>query len=252
MRFKQFTTSRKQIADIMNNALSPEQYNIRPDGIVDVIDKGGIFIHKSFLVNGRLPIQFGTVEGNFIMDSVGATSLIGCPSVVNGKFNISDNMSITSLAGGPKEVHGGSYVLSFTSVASLADIAKITMQHAPAHVSGINVNTVGCVNLTSVESLVGIPSNLHSILFPSEMTSLVGVDTVIKQLLTGEVVINSRKITKGGIGLLLIDGLTEIKDSRQQLSEPFRIIEKYIGRPNDIFDCQVELFEKDFDDWAEL
>jgi hypothetical protein len=76
--------------------------------VVDV--KGDVFIDIHSNKDNKfpiLPIQFGTVTGDFIITSMGLSSLVGCPHSVYGNFNVAFNELQTvdyfpSLIGGEK------------------------------------------------------------------------------------------------------------------------------------------------------
>ena len=81
------------------NAMGIENYTINTDLTVDV--KGDVYIMSKILKN--IPVQFGTVSGNFDCSHNMLTSLEGCPKEVGGDFYCSFNR-LTSLEGGPKTV----------------------------------------------------------------------------------------------------------------------------------------------------
>ena len=88
---------------------------IHEDGSVDV--NGNIKIHEDDLVNGKLPIKFGYVSGNFYCSYRKLTSLEGCPQDVGRHFNCCWNQ-LTSLEGCPKGV-GGDFYCNNNRLASL-------------------------------------------------------------------------------------------------------------------------------------
>lgn len=70
--------------------------------------------------------------------------------------------------------------------------------------------------------------------------------------------LDSKKIIRGGLGLILIKGnISTIRNTSDYndvnpLTQPFEIIQRYLGKPNDIFDCQNELIEAGFEEYAQL
>lgn len=84
-----------------------------------------------------------------------------------------------------------------------------------------------------------------------KVTSLVGINDDLKQVT--EMFFNFNKVNVGGIGLILIKGLKYIHQSNDgELIEPFKIIEKYLGKPDEIFECQMELIEAGYKAYAQL
>ena len=55
-------------------------------------------------------------------------------------------------------------------------------------------------------------------------------------------------ITEGGLGLLLIKGLKTLKTTLPAL----RIINKYLGKSDALYECQTELIDNGFDKIAQL
>ena len=86
------------------NSMGIKNYTINSDGTVDV--KGDVDISKKSLKN--IPVQFGTVSGNFYCSSNNLTTLKGGPEIVKRHFYCSFN-KLTSLEYSPKEVGGDFY-----------------------------------------------------------------------------------------------------------------------------------------------
>ena len=142
------------------------------------------------------------------------TSLDGCPQHITGNFFCHRAM-ITSLVGGPRIVDGD-YDCYSNRLTDLDGCAS--------HIGG-------------------------SFVFWSnpKLTSLVGVHKIIKSCKS--IQFSDNRITQGGIGLLLIDNLTEITDK----TLPFEIISKYIGTgAKGILRCQNELIEMGYPNNAKL
>ena len=82
-----------------------DDYTINPDGTVDVVGDVSTYHHPDDSLT-ELPIQFGTVTGNFDIGSLeNLTTLKGCPHTV-GFFGCNGLKKITSLEGGPNIVFG--------------------------------------------------------------------------------------------------------------------------------------------------
>lgn len=82
------------------------------------------------------------------------------------------------------------------------------------------------------------------------ITSLVGINDIVESM-DGSFRFTPENIKSGGIGLILIVGLSLVYTNIQN-SVPFKIIARYIGRPEDIFECQSELIEAGYEAIAQL
>lgn len=77
----------------------------------------------------------------------------------------------------------------------------------------------------------------------SKIKSLEGFNTKIQ----GWCYMNWDQIKTGGISLMLTGTSGFVYPS-----QPFMIIEKYLGRPEDIFECQAELIAAGFEEYTKL
>ena len=159
------------------------------------------------------------VDGPQIVDSyyncvkAELTSLVGCPDYISGYFDCSDNQ-ISTLIHGPQRVDG----CYWCSNNRLTDL-------------------VGCAS--HIEKTLSVNNN--------QITSLVGIHKIIKNCTRIE--FDSSKITQGGIGLLLIDNLTDIASD----STPFKIIKNYLGTgTKGMMACRSELIANGYDAYAKL
>ena len=141
------------------------------------------------------------------------SSLSGCPEHITGDFNVY-NDNLTSLIGGPQRVNGD-YQCSYNRLTDL----------------------VGCASY-----IAGILNCQHN-----QITSLVGIHKIIKSCNT--IYFNSKLITQGGIGLLLIAELDSISTGRM----PFRIIKSYLGTgTKGMMACRDELIKEGYGNYAKL
>ena len=151
--------------------------------------------------------------GNLILAFRNITSLDGCPIHIDGAFSCMSS-GVTSLVGGPQTVDGD-YFCENTDISDL----------------------MGCANYIGT----GLVFNR------TQITSLVGIHKIIKKCPI--ISFDAKKITEGGIGLLLIDHLTDISDD----SKPFKIIKKYLGSgTKGMMDCSKELTAKGYAPYAKL
>lgn len=77
------------------------QVSFNSDGSIDWNDN--VQITEKAIENGKLPVKFNLIKGNFICNNVKLTSLENSPKIVNGEFNCSNNL-LTSLTNSPEEV----------------------------------------------------------------------------------------------------------------------------------------------------
>jgi hypothetical protein len=99
-----FLTSRDDIDAWMGEYACECDYEIRPNGIVDVPDPDTVILYfkKPF---DRFPIKFGIVNCAFTCSNLGLESLEGAPEDVRGNF-FCDGNKLSSFDGAPRQVHG--------------------------------------------------------------------------------------------------------------------------------------------------
>ena len=151
--------------------------------------------------------------GDLIVNDKKLVSLEGCPTHITGTFNCSFE-KLKTLVGGPQRVDGN-YKCAFNRLTDLVGCAS--------HISGTLIIT------------------------DNKITSLVGIHKIIKSCNT--IWFNDYKITQGGIGLLLIENLTNISYD----DEPFQIIAQYLGSgTKGMMECSKELISSGYDNYAKL
>lgn len=137
-------------------------------------------------------------------------------------------------------------------------------------------------NLTSLETLENFPNRINGALYcghsqltsfehitPNikrdvnavnlkKFTSLLGVDQHFGKM-NGALSMSFGNITEGGLGLLNVKGLMRLVNTGKdistmvQLPKQFEIIDKHLRTDNrDIFECQSELIEAGFEEYAQL
>lgn len=161
-----------------------------------------------------------TVKGSVDLMGLGLDYIPVNFEYVHGFFDCDDN-HLTSLKGCPRFV--GEY---FSCQSNKID----SLEHSPRIVSQGNYWCNG-----------------------NEITSLVGISDLIK-FSQGSFVTDFKKITQGGLGLLLIEGLTHVGEPGDvdELTQQWKIIQKYLGQPDNIFACQAELLDAGFEEFTEL
>ena len=173
---------------------------------------GSVRLNNKRLV--KLPVKFGKIGGGFSCIASQLTSLEGAPHTVGENFSCEIN-KLTSLKDAPQMV-GGSFSCNGNKLTSL--------EGAPHTIGG----GVRCGH--------------------NQLTSLEGIHKLIKKI-NGDIYIEGNSITSGGIGLILIDGLTKIISSHPA----FKIINKYLGQgKKGLLLCQDELINADYEEYAKL
>ena len=171
------------------------------------------------------------------------TSLLGSPQKIGGSFYCYKN-KLTTLEGGPEEV----------------------------------ADTYSCCN-NKLTSLEGVASHIGKILIchNNSLTSLQGIHKLIKHI-GGKADFEANPIKSHVLGLLKIDGLKQVKmhnmpskhfvASKHHVNydtqdsggnklqgnyyEVSEIINKHLKGDRNIFDCQAELEDAGYEDYAQL
>ena len=175
------------------------------------------------------------VDGNYYCNGMGLTDMTGCATYIGGRLRCNSN-DITSLAGCPSYITSD-FDCSYNDLRSLVG--------GPQKVDGDYM----CNDNPYLRDLVGCASHIGRRLYTSTcwITSLVGIHKIIKSCPNIE--FDCETIDTGGIGLLLIDNLTNISDE----TIPFFIIGKYLGTgTKGMMECRAELIAKGYDNYAKL
>jgi Leucine-rich repeat (LRR) protein len=174
-----------------------------------------------------LPMNFGRVRGDFWVDDNQLITLLGSPRYVFGDFSCESNGLVT-LKHGPAEVEGD-YFCSANHLTSLS--------HLPSVIGG----GLFCSN-NQITSLVGIPKRLKYLYCDfNSISSLFGIAFVLREC---EVIdLSGCPITKGGLGLLQIQGLKELHaNGYGKFAQAAEIISAFIGKGQiGIYTCSHEL-----------
>lgn len=176
-------------------------WSVNPEtGLVDV--KGEFYAHRSeFFKGGTLGgIKFGVVEGKFDVNSMGLTTLEGCPREVRRLENLEGNFrcggnKIENLIGGPVRVEGWYVLDNCNQLKSLEGMPEEVGSHFSIQSCGEIKSLEGAENLkatgficssTSINNLKGAPKILSgkSPYFKAEycssLTSLEGAPKLVQ------------------------------------------------------------------------
>ena len=186
-------------------------------------------------------------EGDFsITDLQNLESLDGCPETINGRFSCIMCHSITSLVGGPEKVLGDYDCSMCTSLESLVG--------SPKYIKG-TLHLTGCNRLKSLDGITPhICGNLDlgSSYSQSQFVTLKDIHKHIKKMDGNYSVIYAGKLASHVLGVLLIDGCKRLLFDNLDVC---KIINKYLNEPftpHRLYDCQDELIEAGFEEYAQL
>lgn len=153
--FKKGSSTDKKRIERMCKELGIIPHKIHDDGTVDV---EGDLILEDFS-DGKLPLKFGTVSGNFEIRSYGRrgknlSTLEGSPHTVDGNMSVMFLPKLSSLEGCPEYV-GGKFVITQCPITDL--------KGSPQRIRGVNNITNGHMYTvtiidTKITSLEGLPS----------------------------------------------------------------------------------------------
>lgn len=178
-----------------------------------------------------------TVKNNFHCNHNNLTSLVGGPTKVGGVYDAAHNQ-LTSLEGAPEEVN------EF----NCANNQLKTLQGAPKKV-GYDF-FFGFNPLTSLEGspieVIGRYSCYHNKL----LTNLKGIHKHIKTI-KGTATFEGCPLTSHVLGLMKIEGLQRV-EFNNALDGVEKIINKHLKGERNIFDCQAELEDAGFEEFAQL
>ncbi len=195
-----------------------ELFEAKERTVLSVMGKQPDHIDEDFFCNvNRLTSLEGapsSVSGDFICSYNNLTSLKGAASTVGEDFSCTSN-KLTSLEGGPTKV-GGDYFCSKNKITSLEGVAS------------------------------SIGGDFYCT--RNRLTSLHNIHKQIKHI-GGHAEFQQNPIKTHVLGLLLIDGLTEVLLDKRYVED---IINKHLKGDRDVFACQEELIEAGFEDFAKL
>lgn len=100
-----------------------------------------------------LPFRFGTSDGDFQICNV--RSLIGCPSIVNGNFNINSNQYFHSVEYSP-DVVKGNYYCNYNKLNHLKGISKYIGGTLDLYMTQLHTNT-----LYGLDDSITIEGDIH-------------------------------------------------------------------------------------------
>lgn len=194
---------------------------INEDLTVDV--EGDVDLHDhAAMIGTEFNVKFRHVWGNFECGANNLTTLEGFAPTDCLKFKAGNNL-LTSFKGVPG---ASNLFLKQNKISSFEGIQNIGLH---------------TINLTA-----------------NPITSLIGIDNHLRAMSNvGLLSMNFDEVVEGGLGLVNIRGLKALimsdrNDNIIDLPLPFKIIHAYLGKPDEIFECQEELIKAGYEDIAQL
>lgn len=133
---------------------------------------------------------------------------------------------------------------------NLTDMNLATLENCPHTVNAL-FDCAGCEHLTSFD---GAPKKVVGNFYAQDINiqSLIGIADHIHEI-GFQFVMDFNTVRTGGLGLLSIKKLQSLKQANNKtLAAPFIIINKHLAGNRDIFECQTELIEAGFEEFAQL
>jgi hypothetical protein len=203
-------------------------------------------VENGEILDGRLGDHY---TGWFDAKNMGLTSLKGLPSIIDSSLDISNNL-FQNLKGCTQDV-GDLNISSNNNLISLAGIPKHLRQ-------GLSMGDTP--NLKSLEFMpltVGKGCSMSNNRILGENKNITSFEGVGRKFLTKvpDFLITPDCLTSNILGILLIDGLEQGRVSTYgipNLRNALKIIDKHLKGDKDILECQEELIEAGFKEYAKL
>lgn len=198
----------------------------------------------------KLPGPFGNVTGSVSLSrNVNLLTLRDGPPEVAKDFSCFGNPKLTSLLDGPYKV-GGGYRCSNNALKSLAgspldipgsyncanNVHLTSFAGAPRKV-GKNFKASSCSGITT---LTGMPENIGGNALLDMLVELRDISDIWRhcKTLNGALDLTGNAIERGGLGILMIKGVTQIITEQM----PLQVIGQYLGRgPQGVMECRGQL-----------
>lgn len=156
--------------------------------------------------------------------------LLDGPYKVGGSYRCSNNPSMVSLVGSPQDVPGAF---------NCANNPKLTSFNGGPKKVGKTFKSDSC---NSIKSTRGMPIEINGNVTMQMMTGLEDISDMWRHVkkINGELDLTGTPIERGGLGLLMIAGLTNIKSEQKA----FAIISAHLSTgPQGVILCRKQLIE---------
>ena len=114
-----------------------------------------VYIYGDDIIDGYLPVKFGRIAQQFVIDCCRLNSLEGCPEYVGGDFKIKDCSGIDDLRGMTQNIEGNLTIEHFHYP------GLKSFEGFPQNV-GKNINLI---EISGVENLKGLPEKVYGNLY---------------------------------------------------------------------------------------
>lgn len=247
---------REKIHDVLKKIQEDDdsmEYVVLDDLSVNI--KGDLYLDKhhfhdisDYIKDGHLPFKVNkVVDGMCVVAGISEiTSLKNFPLTVESNMIIGGLSSLETLVGGPKEILEGDFqILNCPKLKNLVG--------APVAVNG----SVKLSSLKNLQSLEGAPKQITRL----ELSDLPQIDTLeyFHQLfptINGTISLDKMTIKPSGVlGFLRVNGLRQIYNNNVYPNKVIEIVNSYLQdstKKRKMLDCQAELTEAGFDDYATI
>lgn len=145
----------KEWAQLYGYYDEPAETQVWSDGSIDV--QGNVYFWGP-KPGSKLPFKFRNITGEFSMESLDLTNLVGCPENVGSSggetyFTIADFPKLKSLEGGPKVVYGEYIINDCPSLTSLKGL--------PESVDDLSIGKTGFTSLEGLPKRIDGMLHLH-------------------------------------------------------------------------------------------
>ncbi len=142
----------------------------------------------------------------------------------------------------------GEYLAGTVNVAGNVYLHNMDLERLPVRFGSVGGDFYCSKNrLTTLEGMPGSVGENFSC-WGNQLTSLVGVHRILRRI-DGGLNIVGNPITSGGIGLILVEGLTQINT----VQPAFKIINGFLGQGKPgLLRCQEALYEAGLEEFAKI
>ena len=184
------------------------------------------------------------VEG-FYCNDCNLTSLENAPNKIDGQFSCTGNKNLISLEGAPKKINGSFNCSNNKKLTSLKGCTQEGVESFYCHFC----------NLTS---LIGVPKKINGNFWGigNPIKTIKGIHQIFEYI-NGELAVPD-SVESNILGVLKIKNLKKFYFSNDissyVKSDISEIVNKYLPNPSpsDIIDCQNELIDAGYEEYAEL
>lgn len=220
--------------------------------------EGLLWIQTNLHISNSIFVGVGIPTPNVIKETANGYHINGDVILLVPEFKVSIHRISGSLRITPGVKKKVTSLKTFPySVGGIVDVSRTSITSLEGMPHGTDdIRATDCREIKSIRDVFpNIQRPIKSIdLYGTGINSLVGISDLTNFYVETLLFNWSRRDIKGGLGLICVPRLEKLCDpaSKGHPHEPFRIIHKYLGKPDEIFQCQQELIEAGFEEQAQL